>query len=76
MKPILFAPTATEFDNNGLGALVDAPRCIVREERNGPYELEMDYPVDGQHFSEIELYNFGIYKGLYNPLSYNSLCEA
>ena len=54
MKPILFAPTATEFDNNGLGALVDAPRCIVREERNGPYELEMDYPVDGQHFSEIE----------------------
>lgn len=54
MKPILFAPTATEFDNNGLGALVDAPRCIVREERNGPYELEIDYPVDGQHFSEIE----------------------
>lgn len=54
MKPILFAPTATEFDNNGLGALVDAPRCKVREERNGPYELEMDYPVDGQHFSEIE----------------------
>ena len=54
MKPILFAPTATVFDNNGLGALVDAPRCKVREERNGPYELEMDYPVDGQHFSEIE----------------------
>ena len=54
MKPILFAPTATVFDNNGLGALVDAPRCKVREERNGPYELEMDYPVDGQHFFEIE----------------------
>lgn len=53
MKPILFAPDAAEFNNNGLGVLADSPRCKVTEERNGPYELEMDYPVDGQHFSEI-----------------------
>lgn len=53
MKPILFAPDAVEFDNNGLGVLADSPRCEVTEERNGPYELEMDYPIDGQHFSEI-----------------------
>ena len=53
MKPILFAPDAAEFNNNGLGVLADSPRCEVTEERNGPYELEMDYPIDGQHFSEI-----------------------
>ena len=53
MKPILFAPDAAEFNNNGLGVLADSPRCKVTEERNGPYELEMDYPIDGQHFSEI-----------------------
>lgn len=53
MKPILFAPDAVEFNNNGLGVLADSPRCEVTEERNGPYELEMDYPIDGQHFSEI-----------------------
>ena len=53
MKPILFAPDAVEFTTNGLGVLADSPRCEVTEERNGPYELEMDYPIDGQHFSEI-----------------------
>ena len=53
MIPILFSPSSTTFTGNGLGRLVDSPRCIVREERNGPYELEMDYPIGGQHFDEI-----------------------
>ena len=53
MKPILFSPNAVDFTTNGLGVLADSPRCEVTEERNGPYELEMDYPIDGQHFSEI-----------------------
>ena len=53
MKPILFPPNAVDFTTNGLGVLADSPRCEVTEERNGPYELEMDYPIDGQHFSEI-----------------------
>lgn len=53
MKPILFPSTATEFETQGLGALSDAISCYVTEERNGEYELEMEYPVDGIHFSEI-----------------------
>lgn len=53
MKPILFPSTATEFKTQGLGSLSDAISCYVTEERNGEYELEMEYPVDGIHFSEI-----------------------
>lgn len=54
MKPILFPSTATEFKTQGLGALSDAISCIVTEERNGLYELEMQYPQSGIHFSEIQ----------------------
>lgn len=54
MKPILFPSTATEFTTQGLGALSDAISCIVTEERNGLYELEMQYPQSGIHFSEIQ----------------------
>lgn len=53
MKPILFPSTATEFKTQGLGALSDAISCYVTEERNGEYELEMEYPIDGIHFAEI-----------------------
>lgn len=55
MKPVLFAPSATSFNTNGLGTLVDAISCSVKEERNGEFELEMTYPVSGQHFSDIEI---------------------
>lgn len=53
MIPILFPSTATEFKTQGLGALSDAISCTVTEERNGIYELEMQYPVTGLHFEEI-----------------------
>ena len=53
MKPILFDLTETEFTSNGLGRLSDALSCIITEERNGAYELEMTYPIDGIHFSDI-----------------------
>lgn len=55
MKPVLFAPSATTFTTNGLGTLTDCISCSVKEERNGEYELEMAYPVSGQHFSDIEI---------------------
>lgn len=51
----LYESTATSFDNNGLGGLPDAVSCLVTEELNGPFELEMRYPIDGLHFSEIAL---------------------
>lgn len=55
MIPVLFASNATEFSSQGLGALSDAISCFVEEERNGSYELEMEYPYEGQHFNEIAL---------------------
>lgn len=53
MKPILFPSTATEFKTQGLGVLTDAIRCTVTEERNGAFELTMQYPDTGVHFGEI-----------------------
>lgn len=58
MIPILYEQNETAFTSNGLGRLSDASRCIVTEERNGIYELEMDYPVDGIHFKDIVLSRF------------------
>lgn len=53
MKPILFPSTATEFKTQGLGVLTDAISCTVTEERNGAFELTMQYPDTGVHFDEI-----------------------
>lgn len=53
MYPILFEGNTTSFDSYGLGVLSDCVSCVVSEERNGAYELEMTYPVDGLHFSQI-----------------------
>lgn len=39
--------------DNGLGVLTDAASCTVTEERNGSYELELKYPVDGLHYEDI-----------------------
>ena len=54
MIPILFKSDATDFTTNGIGRLTDAISCTVTEERNGQYELEMQYPMDGQYYSEIK----------------------
>ena len=54
MKPILFDKTATAFNTNGLGTL-DAITCIVTEERNGVFELEMSIAETSLHASEIEM---------------------
>lgn len=53
MMPILYAAGTTAFNNNGMGVLRDAISCLVTEERNGPYELEMRYPVGGALFASI-----------------------
>lgn len=54
MIPILYESTETEFLTQGLGALTDAISCHVTEERNGTYELEMEYPQAGVHFEDIQ----------------------
>ena len=49
MIPILFDTTETAFATNGIGRLSDAISCIVTEERNGAYELAMEYFEGGKH---------------------------
>lgn len=53
MIPILFPDTAEQFSSQGLGTLSDAISCTVHEVLNGEYELEMEYPMDGIHYSEM-----------------------
>ena len=38
-----------------LGRLRDAIECKVTEERNGIYECDFQYPVDGAHFNDIRI---------------------
>lgn len=55
MIPILYA-TMTEGTiptNYGIGCLTDCLSCKVTEERNGAYELEMEYSAEGIHADEI-----------------------
>lgn len=51
---VLYDRDEEVFTSNGLGALPDAASCIVTEERNGGYEVEMEYPLTGSHFQEIQ----------------------
>lgn len=53
VKPVLFAKDNTNYDHNGIGVLHDALRCEVYEEHNGAFDLELEYPVDGQLASEL-----------------------
>ena len=53
MIPILFEESATQFNTNGIGRLSDAISCTASEERNGMYELELEYPSTGIHYSDI-----------------------
>ena len=56
MIPILFENTDTmEYETNGLGALVDVGYCTVTEERNGIYELKMQYPSNGHLYNELSV---------------------
>ena len=53
MKQILYESSEKQFTTNGIGTLADAISCTVIEERNGSYELEMEYPLGGVHYDEI-----------------------
>lgn len=55
MIPILYDKTETAFISNGLGRLRDCISCIVSEERNGIYECDFEYPVDGANYDLIQV---------------------
>ena len=54
MIPILYESTETSFTSNGLGRLRDCISCVVTEERNGIYECDFEYPVDGTNYDRIQ----------------------
>ena len=53
--PILYKANATDFRSLGLGVLKDAISCLVTEERNGRFELNMIYPISGIHADQLEV---------------------
>ena len=55
MIPILYESTETSFSTNGLGRLANAVSCTVTEERNGLYELQMEYPITGVHYVDLAI---------------------
>lgn len=55
MIPILFDANSTEFSSNGIGRLSDCTYCLVTEERNGIYECEFQYPIDGKRYADIDI---------------------
>ena len=57
MIPILYGSDEQNFTSNGLGRLADCISCKATEERNGIYEVEMEYPVGGRHFGQLLLSN-------------------
>ena len=57
MIPILYSSSETHFETNGIGRLKDAISCLVTEERNGEFELEMEYPITGKYFNQLRVSN-------------------
>ena len=53
MIPVIFDSSAKTFTSNGLGKLTDCLSCLVTEERNGIYELVLEYPITGIHYEEL-----------------------
>ena len=54
MFPILYQniTAGSVPQHHGLGVLSDAISCVVEQERNGAYELTMEYPLTGIHASD------------------------
>lgn len=53
MIPVLYNKSETTFTHNGVGLLSEAVKATVTEERNGSYELSLQYPITGRFYSEI-----------------------
>lgn len=53
--PILYDKSATGFSNLGLGILSEATSCVVTEERNGMFVLNMDYPISGKVYHALKV---------------------
>lgn len=54
MIPILYESNEIAFTSNGLGRLRDCIDCKCSEERNGIFECDFEYPVDGANYDLIQ----------------------
>ena len=54
MIPILYDAAETSFASNGICRLYEITKCQVIEERNGIYECDFEYPVNGANFDKIQ----------------------
>lgn len=59
------AESTSAFNTLGYGTLTDAIYCSVTEQRNGAYELVMQYPISGVHFADIRCRNIIVAKPNY-----------
>lgn len=55
MIPVLFSNSNSDFTKMGIGALTDTISCVVKEVRNGKYELILTYPISGRRFDDIRV---------------------
>ncbi|MDO4378809.1 MAG: phage tail spike protein [Erysipelotrichia bacterium] len=55
MIPILYSPSERKFNTNGIGRLTGATSCIVVEEKNGEFELEMEISISSPFYGSIQL---------------------
>lgn len=53
MRPRVYAPGTTSFQNRGKGTVSDAASCYVTEERNGVFELELTVPLTSKRFPDL-----------------------
>ena len=54
MIPILYKPKELDFKTSGIGRLTDCISAVCVEERNGAFEIEIVYPTDGIHASDVQ----------------------
>lgn len=55
MIPIIYETNEVAFTSNGLGRLRDCISCFVTEERNGIYECDFEYPIDGANYELLQI---------------------
>ncbi|MCL2559283.1 MAG: gp58-like family protein [Turicibacter sp.] len=53
--PIIYEAGTVEFGHMGLGILNDATYCLVTEERNGRFQLNLRYPMTGIHAEHLKV---------------------
>ena len=54
MIPIIYDSAETVFDRNGIGRLQSCIDGTCVEERNGVYEVDFSYPIDGENFDLLQ----------------------